>query len=65
MQISGLGMKQMPSLHDFARLGQSDSRLSKSIGVSSETTYTKEDAVIYQYNRQYDINSTIDVFSVK
>lgn len=60
MQISGLGMKQMPSLHDFARLGQSDSRLSKSIGVSSETTYTKEDAVIYQYNRQYDINSTID-----
>lgn len=60
MQISGLGMMQMPSLYNFARLGQSDSRLSKSIGVSSETTYTKEDAVIYQYNRQYDINFTID-----
>ena len=60
MQISGLGMKQIPSLHSFARLGLPDSRLSKSIGVSSETTYTKEDAVIYQYNRQYDINFTID-----
>ena len=60
MQIAGFGMKQIPPLHNFARLGQSDSRLSKGIGVSSETTYTKEDAVIYQYNRQFDINFTVD-----
>ena len=60
MQLSNLGMKQIPSLYKIARAGQSDPKLSKKIGVSSETTYTKEDAANYQYSRQFDINATID-----
>ncbi|WP_143320168.1 hypothetical protein [Clostridium sp. HBUAS56010] len=60
MQISNSIMRQMPYLEALARPAQSDSRLSKSIGVPSEDTYTKEDAVIYQYNRHFDIKYTID-----
>lgn len=60
MQISSLGMKVISSLHDLAMQSQPDSKLNKKIGVSSEFAYTKEDAIIYQYNRQFDVNSTFD-----
>lgn len=60
MQIPNLGMKVIPSLHDLAMQSQSDSKLNKKIGVSSENAYTKEDAIIYQYNRQFDVNCTFD-----
>lgn len=61
MQISGLGLRQMPNLDRIAKLGQADPQLKKSIGVPSAESYTKEDAIISHYNRKtYGIDATLD-----
>lgn len=50
----------MIPLHVLAKQMQPDAMLRGKIGVSSEATYTKEDAIRNQYNKQFNIDATID-----
>lgn len=52
MQVSNMQVMQ-PYLN--VKRMQPDAQLSMKIGVSSEQSYTKEDAVKYRYNRQFDL----------
>lgn len=50
----------MIPLHVLAKQMQPDAMLRGKIGISSEATYTKEDAIRNQYNKQFNIDATID-----
>lgn len=58
MGISGI--QPIVPFYTFAKQMQPDAKLGNKIGVASEHTYTKEDALLNQYNRQFDIHATVD-----
>lgn len=63
MKISGNGLRTITPLRNISsRRIEQDKQLKYKIGVASEHTYTKEDAVRNQYLKQFRFNASLDDF---